>query len=106
MRLLFSFTSPLLTVVLTKCNTNSVCFALGNSSSPVTIPEIPLGSFFSVTELAEPLHVVNVNLKRSIPRVPETGIQDDNSAGAWMNFKLQIENNMFRESSSCTCLGY
>lgn len=38
--------------------------------------------------------------------MPETGVQDDNDAGAQMNFKPWIENSMFRENCQSTCLGY
>lgn len=64
-RLLLSFNFLLFTRVLGSWNTSSLCFALGNISSPVTIPEIPLGSFFFVAELTKTLNAVNVNLKRS-----------------------------------------
>lgn len=36
----------------------------------------------------------------------ETGVQDDNDAGAQMNFKLCIENNMFIENCQSTRLDY
>lgn len=64
-KLLLSFNFLLFTRVLGSWNISSVCLALGNISSPVTIPDIPLSSFFSVTELTKILNAVNVNLKRS-----------------------------------------